>query len=817
MDRPPSPHASCWRLDALLRDGNPVARAALASERLLNVAGGLPPGSRMTLVLAGDGAGRVSVSLHTIGATDEMAGLIGWMSEGVGLWELCPNGAGEHLGDPDDLGPIAEVLPAVRAPLPPAALQLSDPLGEPEAAVTPDLWPVPFLDDGMAIIQALASTRAAQVRVHLAPASPVERQIVAGLTRRSVQSRDPIRYSQYMGTPVQVRCFVAQSGTHLSPRLRAAMGRLGVGLHLADLDWSDPQTRAAWQGDPFTLSGAVQPFGVAQCLVRLPACGDAAIRCGIPTRQAETPAVPLTSATETPVRGLRLGTAVTEDGSSRAVRVGIDDLLLHTQILGAPGTGKSTLLAALVSEAAAAGIGVSVLESHGPLVERIVRELPESAVDRAILVRSGDVANPVPLNVLGNADSELIIEVMLQVLRELFDPMNQGGIVGPRFERAFSLALRALTVLFGRRATMSALPHVLVTPRQVGELAQVVRQADPDAAAGLQAEFANLRDQDFAELVAWINSKMQRLISTSELRAIMSTGQDAVDVTRVIDDAQVLLVDLAAPSIGPLGAQLLGEMWLAKHWAALAQRKDRSRPHLLIVDEAHLFASGLLPRLISEARKFGVGVVLAHQNLEQLTTHLRDAALASTANVISFRSGPREAISALSRLGTWAGGSLTRLPRFQAAATLSQGTTQTDAFTLNVDHNTRSERDAAPPDRLARVLAATHRRFVDPYRGTPIIDAAAVSAAVRIRREETRPTRHPAPVRPAPPPPGAPPPAPSASTAESGGSSFLDEWLAQKRQAHAQTGGAGDAAAEPMPEQASAGVTPPGATPQGDG
>lgn len=502
------------------------------------------------------------MSLHTSEATDELAGLIGWMSDGVGVWEPW-DGADGHLSDPADLGPIAEVLPAVRAPLPPAALQLSDPLGEPEAAVSPDLWPVPFLDDGMALVQALASTRAAQVRVHLAPASPVERQIVAGLTRRSVQSRDPIHYSQYMGTPVQVRCFVAQSGPHLSPRLRAAMGRLGVGLHLADLDWSDAGTRAAWQGEPFTLSGAVQPFGVAQCLVRLPACGEAAVRCGIPTRAAETPVVPLTSETDAPTSGLRLGTAMTEDGSSRAVRVGVDDLLLHTQILGAPGTGKSTLLA--VSEAAAAGIGVTVLESHGPLVERIVRELPESAVDRTILVRSGDVANPVPLNVLGNTDAELIIEVMIQVLHELFDPGNQG-IVGPRFERAFNLALRALTVLFGRRATMSALPHVLVTPRQVGELWQVVRTVDPDAANGLQAEFANLREQDFAELVAWVNSKMQRLISTSELRAIMSTGEDAVDVTRVVDEAQILLVDLAAPSIGPLGAQLLGEMWLAKHW-----------------------------------------------------------------------------------------------------------------------------------------------------------------------------------------------------------------------------------------------------------
>lgn len=96
-------------------------------------------------------------------------------------------------------------------------------------------------------------------------------------------------------------------------------------------------------------------------------------------------------------------------------------------------------------------------------------------------------------------------------------------------------------------------------------------------------------------------------------------------------------------------------MWLAKHWAALARRAHPRTPHLLIVDEAHLFASGLLPRLLAEARKFGLGVVLAHQHLEQLTPHLREAALATTSNVVVFRSGPREAATAVTRLGAWAG------------------------------------------------------------------------------------------------------------------------------------------------------------------
>ena len=72
------------------------------------------------------------------------------------------------------------------------------------------------------------------------------------------------------------------------------------------------------------------------------------------------------------------------------------------------------------------------------------------------------------------------------------------------------------------------------------------------------------------------------------------------------------------PVLGGVGAQLVGEMWLAKHWETLAQRADPTRPHLLVVDEAHLFASGLLPRLLLQARKFGVAVVLAHHGCSAL-------------------------------------------------------------------------------------------------------------------------------------------------------------------------------------------------------
>ena len=200
-------------------------------------------------------------------------------------------------------------------------------------------------------------------------------------------------------------------------------------------------------------------------------------------------------------------------------------------------------------------------------------------------------------------------------------------------------------------------------------------------------------------------------------------------------------------------------MWLLKHWLAMSQRRDVTRPHLIVVDEAQLFGAGVLPRMLAEARKFGMGVVMAHQHLEQLSGPLREAALANTSNVIVFRSGPREAQTALMRLGNWPSGPLTRLPRLTAAATLSAESRQTEPFTLVVDHNERVT--LAEAGTMDEVLRRTWVRYVDPYRSIVPWSHTRVD---RVLDEGSRPKAPERPER----------------------STFLEEWLAKRKQMEAE-------------------------------
>ena len=153
-------------------------------------------------------------------------------------------------------------------------------------------------------------------------------------------------------------------------------------------------------------------------------------------------------------------------------------------------------------------------------------------------------------------------------------------------------------------------------------------------------------------------------------------------MTATLEAGQSLLIDLGVHRLGEPTGRVIGATYLLKHWAALGQRRDRTKPHIILVDEAHLFSYGALPKLLAEARKFGVGVVVATQHLGQLTGELADAVESNTGHFVSLRTGLQSAQRASVRLGDWPRGELVRLPDLTAATSLTRQGVLTEPFTL---------------------------------------------------------------------------------------------------------------------------------------
>lgn len=709
-------------MDALLRGDSPADRGAQAATRLLTLVGEMTEERGCTLTWTGNGS---HVSVHcSLTGLDRLD--LDWVTDTVACWEAAPPPAKLPAGYT-----VWEARPVIQLPQSTETCETAPLLTTTAAPTGYSVWPEARMTDGMNLLAALQGDDAIY-RVHLRGVTPLEQDMLTQATSRSWMFRNPSEGRSWLGRAVRVRALLALPAHRAGLRSRAAVRALGVGLDLVEA--SDTDATAAWSGTIAALQGHAQPLGVAQILTRFPVAGATARVVGL--RTIDRPAVPVpvthTTALTAPTCGtIRLGLGVDAAGVPVNVAIGADDLLRHLHITGASGTGKTSFLTGVAISALRAGYGCTVISPHPDLARRIAAEIHPCDVGRARMVCSGDALHPIPLNPLATG-SEASLETIVSVLQAILDPRHEG-MFGHRARRLLKQGYTTARSLFGDRANLAVIPLIFADRQRVHTIATAIKDTDPATANELSTEISRLSDQEYGELMGWFQSRLQTVVGTATMRQILGNGADTVNVTTVMDQRQALLIDLSSTTLGSDSARLLGELWLAKHWDALTARSDH-HPHLIIIDEAHLFGAGLLPRLLAEARKFGVGIILAHQHLGQLDGWLREAAIANASSALAFRSGPTEAILSGQRLGGWPGESLTRLPNLTAAATLSLASTQTAPFSLVVDHNTQT----TPNNEQAEEIWSTSRRCLVPAHSTGPLTHDDLQRALDARRASTQ-------------------------------------------------------------------------------
>ncbi|MFT4124897.1 MAG: type IV secretion system DNA-binding domain-containing protein [Gordonia sp. (in: high G+C Gram-positive bacteria)] len=468
---------------------------------------------------------------------------------------------------------------------------------------------------------------------------------------------------------------------------------------------------------PLTVPNPVLPH-----LLRIPVAGSRPLP-GILT--GPPPALPV----------VRRALGQYDDASGTAVRLGKGELpsgaptdlslvaherRRHVHIVGRTGTGKSSLLAAIAHSVASSGDGGLILDPHGHLVNRIISELPESAVDRTWVIRAGDPGRAVPINPLAVDDPvrrDIVIQDYADMFRELFDPA-QIGIAGPYFEERLTMALRGLIALRGKRATILDAPLIQTDE---GLAKQVLEKVDD---ARVRAWWKNdlatrSRSSDYGEMVSWFSSKFSRFDTTAAMKAAMGTGADAFDPAQAMDEGRLILVDLSKGKLGEVASRLLGYLYISRFWSAALQRST-TRPFTVMVDEVQSFSFGALPDMLSEGRKFGLSVIVCHQYLGQLERQLDDAIEGNTATTIAFRTSAPDAVELSARFGGQVGvATLTTLPDLTAVCQRVAGDVAPVPHTLTVDHNFRGlgRSGAELEEVVARIDQRSYRDLVEPHLG----------------------------------------------------------------------------------------------------
>lgn len=526
----------------------------------------------------------------------------------------------------------------------------------------------------------------------------------------------------YIGNPVRLRVLLRIPSVP-SVRLKTVIEEAVRGVKLRAIGKMNEQTALNIWNNP--IEGAtVLPDYAARIMLLEPEVYEPII--GVEICEEEMKKIPASHRNTKDKKAVLIGKATDTTGIRRNISIGEIDLRRHYQIVGQTGTGKSTLLSTIILSAIKQGHGLTFFDPHGSTIEVVLRTIPREYAGRVRVVRIGDTDNPVPLNIWDSGDpvkEEKNINDLCELFGDLFNPPNDV-YVGPRYERWLSTFAKASIAFLGSRASLESIAVISQSQDNMLKVSKAIINRYPELVETIKQEYGLDKSSDFHNTLNWYLCKFQRLTSIEQLRKTLGAGTNAMDFLHTIDTNTVTLIDLSSPVIGTYAARIVGTLLLMKLWNAILARKERNRTHLVLVDEASLFQTNPMPRMLAESRKFGISMVLCHQHTGQLSTEIRDALEANSANFSAFRLSPRDAAVAAIRFDDLEmQASLTRLNAFNAVTTLSVDGRQTSPFTLEtIKPNILKDGEEIAKEIEARSIAT----LVEPYRGLSALTSAEI-------------------------------------------------------------------------------------------
>ena len=351
-------------------------------------------------------------------------------------------------------------------------------------------------------------------------------------------------------------------------------------------------------------------------------------------------------------------------------RLGRNDRRRHIYLIGKTGTGKSTLLFNLMLSDLERGHGFALLDPHGDLATLIADAVPPWRTNDVIYLDPSDLEHPVGFNPLHDVAADRRPLVAAHLLAAFMHVWGGSLADWPRLTYFLTNGLRLLLDAPG--STLLGLPRLLVDEPYRKRLLSHTR--DPAVRAFWEIEFANLPDRDAAQAVMPIQNKIGTLLSPPTLRNMLGQTRSTIDVRRIMDNGQVLIVNLAKGKLGETPTHLLGA-FLATAFAQAAEGRADTPEHerrdfTLYADEFQNFATDSFASILSEARKYRLSLVLAHQFLGQLSPLLRQAVIGNAGSILAFRLGAEDAPLIAAELGIESKSALTDTSNFALWAKL---------------------------------------------------------------------------------------------------------------------------------------------------
>lgn len=319
----------------------------------------------------------------------------------------------------------------------------------------------------------------------------------------------------------------------------------------------------------------------------------------------------------------------------------LDDRRRHMYLIGKTGMGKSTILENMIVDDIRAGNGVAVVDPHGDLAEKIIRYIPSSRINEVIYFNPSDINYPIAFNVVEQVEPHLrhlVASGLIGVFQKLW-----ADSWGPRLE--YILRNTILAILDFPGSTLLGVVRMLSDKNYRKRVVANIK--DPVVKAFWEKEFSGYADKFASEAVSPIQNKVGQFLSSSLMRNVIGQVKSSIDIRDIMDNGKILIMNLSKGRIGEDNSALLGAMMITKIQLAAMSRVDvpekNRRDFYLYIDEFQNFSTDSFANILSEARKYRLNLILAHQYIEQLSEKVKPAVFGNVGTMIVFRVGAIDA------------------------------------------------------------------------------------------------------------------------------------------------------------------------------
>ncbi len=403
------------------------------------------------------------------------------------------------------------------------------------------------------------------------------------------------------------------------------------------------------------------------------------------------------------------------------------DRTRHHYIIGKSGTGKSAYISWMSRQDIQNGDGTCIIDPHGDLIQDALAHVPKSRAKDVVLFDPADTERPMGLNLLEANTPEEKDRASLDAM-EIFIKLFGNEIFGPRIQHYFRNGCLTLMDDEEEGATLLDVPRLFVD--EDFQRYKVSKCRNNVVRSFWENEMAKTGAREKEEMIPYFSSKFGPFITNTTMRNIIGQPKSAFDIRKIMDEGKVLLVNLSKGKIGDTNAQLLGLIFVNKiNMAAMSRadmlKKDRRRFYLY-VDEFQNFVTDAFATILSEARKYELALIMAHQFIGQLvgkteaygsaSSKLRDAVFGNVGTISSFKIGAEDAeYMAKEMAPVLSDQDVINIPNFQCYVKLNINNVTSRPFSMNTiyDESERNEKLGALVKEYSRMKYGRKKIFVN--------------------------------------------------------------------------------------------------------